>query len=253
MDQQRRQVIQEIVVEGEKPEILEHDWNELFKKGKIKKEDMDMMVMDFLVNKEFARAAESFHKESGCPLGIEDTSLLETQRTVKDLIFHREMDEVIDLLNEKLGPIFLKERPDLHFRLEQQKMIELCREEDFEAALAFSHEFIKWDKNVDLKKECRRTLLLMMFGNDTDCPVAALLLVRRYYDIEMDVIEEMIKFQGRETGNLIERAMKMLKLEQAKLSFHVNFPHLNNNGGYPSPLPHQRSSPSPLHHRRSSL
>jgi hypothetical protein len=79
-------------------------------------------------------------------------------------------------------------------------MIELCRREEFEAALAFSREFIKWDKNVDLKKECRRTLLLMMFGNDTDCPVARLLLVRRYYDIEMDVIEEMIKFQGRETG-----------------------------------------------------
>lgn len=60
--------------EQEKEEISEYDWNQLFKKGKIKKEDMDMLVMQFLINKDLAVVADTFHRESGC------------QRIVLDLI-----------------------------------------------------------------------------------------------------------------------------------------------------------------------
>lgn len=49
-----------------KKEITEYGWNEMLKKGKIKKEDMDMLVMDFLVNNELPHVADAFRKESGC-------------------------------------------------------------------------------------------------------------------------------------------------------------------------------------------
>lgn len=48
-----------------KKEITEYDWNEMLKKGKIKKDDMDMLVMDFLVDK-LPHVADAFLKESGC-------------------------------------------------------------------------------------------------------------------------------------------------------------------------------------------
>ncbi|PWA88387.1 glucose-induced degradation protein 8 [Artemisia annua] len=192
-----------IVLTPIKEDVSEDDWNELFKKGKFKKADMDMMVMDFLVNKEFAKVAETFHKESGCPLGIEDLSPLGIQKIVRDLILNRQFDEVISLLNEKFGSIFLKDRPEIIFHLEQQKMIEMCRRRDFEAALAFSREFIKWDtfeyKNDRMKSECRRTLLLMMYGDDKESPAAVILDPGRCFRIGKHVVKEMIRFQGRET------------------------------------------------------
>lgn len=83
-------------------------------------------------------------------------------------------------------------------------MIEMCRRRDFEAALAFSREFIKWDtfeyKNDRIKSECRRTLLLMMYGDDKESPAAVLLDPRRCFRIGTLAVKEMIRFQGRETG-----------------------------------------------------
>ena len=83
-------------------------------------------------------------------------------------------------------------------------MIEMCRRCDFEAALAFSREFIKWDtfeyKNDRMKSECRRTLLLMMYGDDKESPVAVILDPGRCFRIGTHVVKEMIRFQGRETG-----------------------------------------------------
>nr|GEW33086.1 hypothetical protein [Tanacetum cinerariifolium] len=232
-----------IVITPIKEDISEDDWNELFKNGKFKKEDMDMMVMDFLVNKEFAIVAETFHKESGCPMGIEDLSLLGTQKIVNDLILNGQFDEVISLLNEKLGSSFLENRPELSFYLEQQKMIEMCRRRDFGAALAFSRQFIKWEtfeyKNDRMKKKCRRTLLLMMYGDDKESPAAVLLDLRRCLCMGRLVVKEMIRFQGRETGNSLESAIKMCHFEQQELNKMANFPNFNSRTGFPESFSHR--------------
>lgn len=88
-------------------------------------------------------------------------------------------------------------------------MIELCRRGDFTAALAFSRKFIKWDKFVSMlfvggqtfKKECRQTLLLMLYGDDAESPVAYLLHPMRKSFIERYVVDKIIEYDGRQTGS----------------------------------------------------
>lgn len=86
-------------------------------------------------------------------------------------------------------------------------MIELCRKSDFKAALDFSRKFVKWEDfkhkwdNFDFKKECCRTLRLMMFGNDKESPVADLLHFGRIFWIAKSVLEKMMEYNCRQTGS----------------------------------------------------
>nr|XP_043620112.1 protein GID8 homolog [Erigeron canadensis] len=242
MDQEMPQVDSE---NGSAKEVIsEYDWNEMFKKGKFKKEDMNTLVMDFLVNKLHTNVAETFHTESGCPLGIEDISFIETQKTVKELIYKRQFDEVISLLNQKLGLSFLESNPQVRYLLDQQKMIELYRSGDIytNVALDFSHEFKMWAdfmvNDDDFDKDCFETLLLILSGDDKEVLVDDLLHPWRISWVVVSTLKAMIKFRGREQDHLIGKALKMLKAVEDELNEDVEFPNFYIGSGYPEPLPH---------------
>ncbi|XP_076890270.1 protein GID8 homolog [Bidens hawaiensis] len=160
------------------------------------------MVMDFLLAHGLLPAAQAFQQEAGCPIPMdsEKLALVETQKIVKDFIFNRQFDDAIRALNEILTPAFLEARPRVRFLLEQQKMIELCRARQFDEALKFSREFIRWE-SVELgddsfKKECRSTMLLMAYGDAESSPASDLLDTNRMTSIFQYVVDNMKTYHG---------------------------------------------------------
>ncbi|KAI3809945.1 hypothetical protein L1987_19549 [Smallanthus sonchifolius] len=219
--------------EPQMKEITEKDWNQILKKGEIKKEYMDLLIMDFLAINNLPTVSEAFHQESGCPLNIQDFCHTKSQKIVKHYINDHQSDKAINLLNNNLGLSFLKHRRQLHFRLETQKMVDLRNRGDFKGAYAFTPEFLMWADYDEFRNECYETISQLFSGDVNANMPNHLTYVMRIYCLAMDTVEELISVQDC----LIDRAVETLRLVEYELNKIVKFPNFNIDSGYPQPLP----------------
>ncbi|RZC50807.1 hypothetical protein C5167_019225 [Papaver somniferum] len=137
--------------------ITREEWEKKLNEVKIRKEDMNKLVMNYLVTEGYVEAAERFKMESGTEPLVDLASITE-RMAVKKALHCGDIEDAIEKVND-LNPEILDTNPQLFFLLQQQKLIELIRNGKTEEALEFAQEELapRGEENVT------NILLIYMF------------------------------------------------------------------------------------------
>ncbi|XP_038983048.1 protein GID8 homolog isoform X3 [Phoenix dactylifera] len=180
--------------------ITRDEWERKLKDVKIRKEDMNKLVMNFLVTEGFVEAAEKFRIESGTEPGI-DLGTITDRMAVKKAVQFGNVKDAIEKVND-LNPMILYANPQLHFHLQQQRLIELIRIGKVEEALEFAQEELapRGKENQSFLEELERTVALLAFEDVKNCPYGELLDVSQRLKTASEVNAAILANQSHEKG-----------------------------------------------------
>ncbi|KAK6183938.1 hypothetical protein SNE40_002310 [Patella caerulea] len=141
----------------------------------VTRADMNKLIMNYLVTEGFKEAAEKFRMESGVQPSV-DLDELDDRIKIRQAIHSGNIQDAICLVNQ-LYPELLDNDRYLYFRLQQQKMIELIRQKEVEAALEYAqiHLSERVEENPEVLSELERTLALLAFEDPESSPFSELL------------------------------------------------------------------------------
>ncbi|KAH7545948.1 hypothetical protein FEM48_Zijuj01G0148200 [Ziziphus jujuba var. spinosa] len=178
--------------------ITREEWEKKLNDVKIRKEDMNKLVMNFLVTEGYVDAAEKFRLESGTEPDI-DLATITDRMAVKKAVQCGNVEDAIEKVND-LNPEILDTNPQLFFHLQQQRLIELIRNGKVEEALEFAQEELapRGEENQSFLEELERTVALLAFEDVSNCPVGELLDVSQRLKTASEVNAAILTSQSHE-------------------------------------------------------
>ncbi|KAL5972556.1 hypothetical protein ACLOJK_039360 [Asimina triloba] len=178
--------------------ITRAEWEKRLNDAKIRKEDMNKLVMNFLVTEGYVEAAEKFRMESGTEPDI-DLATITDRMAVKMAVQCGNVEDAIEKVND-LNPEILDTNPQLFFHLQQQRLIELIRNGKVEEALEFAQEELapRGEENPNFLEELERTIALLAFEDVSNCPVGDLLGISQRLKTASEVNAAILTSQSHE-------------------------------------------------------
>ncbi|GJN08539.1 hypothetical protein PR202_ga26473 [Eleusine coracana subsp. coracana] len=177
-------------------------WERKLRDVKIRKEDMNRLVMNFLVTEGYVDAADKFRVESGTQPDI-DLATITDRMEVKRAVQSGNVQEAIEKIND-LNPTILDTNPQLYFHLQQQKLIELIRAGKINEALEFAQEELapRGEENQAFLEEIEKTVALLVFEDVKNCPYGELLDVSQRLKTASEVNAAILTSQSHEKAFL---------------------------------------------------
>nr|XP_004234130.1 protein GID8 homolog [Solanum lycopersicum] len=208
--------------------ITREDWEKRLNDVKIRKEDMNKLVMNFLVTEGYVEAAEKFRKESGTDPDI-DLATITDRMAVKKAVQAGNVEDAIEKVND-LNPEILDTNPQLFFHLQQQRLIELIRNGKIEEALEFAQEELapRGEENQSFLEELEKTVALLAFEDVSNCPVGELLDVSQRLKTASEVNAAILTSQSHEKDPKLPSLLKMLIWAQNQLGEKAVFPRITD-------------------------
>ncbi|TYH71357.1 hypothetical protein ES332_D05G180700v1 [Gossypium tomentosum] len=203
--------------------ISREEWEKRLNNVKIRKEDMNKLVMNFLVTEGNVEAAKKFRMESGTHhIGL---ATITDRMAVKKAAQCGNVKDAIEKIND-LNPEILDTNPQLFFQLQQQRLIELIRNGKVEAALEFAQEELapRAEENQSFLEELERTISLVAFEDTSNCPVGELLDISQRLKTASEVNAAVLTSQNPKLPSLL----KMLIWAQNKLDKKAAYPCIND-------------------------
>ncbi|XP_031249245.1 protein GID8 homolog isoform X2 [Pistacia vera] len=211
--------------------ITREEWEKKLNDVKIRKEDMNKLVMNFLVTEGYVDAAEKFRMESGTE--HIDLATITDRMAVKKAVQCGNVEDAIEKVND-LNPEILDTNPQLFFHLQQQRLIELIRNGKVEEALEFAQEELapRGEENSFLQQsfleELERTVALLAFEDVSNCPVGDLLDISQRLKTASEVNAAILTSQSHEKDPKLPSLLKMLVWAQNQLDEKAAYPRINN-------------------------
>ncbi|XP_021847785.1 protein GID8 homolog isoform X2 [Spinacia oleracea] len=207
--------------------ITKEEWEKKLKDVKIRKEDMNKLVMNFLVTEGYVDAAEKFRTESGTE--HIDLATIMDRMAVKKAVQCGNVEDAIEKVND-LNPEILDTNPQLFFHLQQQRMIELIRNGKIEEALEFAQEELapRGEENQSFLEELERTVALLAFEDVSNCPVGELLDISQRLKTASEVNAAILTSQSHEKDPKLPSLLKMLIWAQNQLDEKAAYPRIND-------------------------
>ncbi|KAK5831405.1 hypothetical protein PVK06_015202 [Gossypium arboreum] len=210
--------------------ISREEWEKRLKLNnvKIRKEDMNKLVMNFLVTEGYVEAAEKFRMESGTHPDI-DLATITDRMAVKKAVQCGNVEDAIEKIND-LNPEILDTNPQLFFQLQQQRLIELIRNGKVEEALEFAQEELapRGEENQSFLEELERTISLLVFEDTSNCPVGELLDISQRLKTATEVNAAVLTSQSHEKDPKLPSLLKMLIWAQNQLDKKAAYPCIND-------------------------
>ncbi|KAJ6825478.1 glucose-induced degradation protein 8-like protein isoform X1 [Iris pallida] len=208
--------------------ITREEWERKLKEVRIRKDDMNKLVMNFLVTEGYVDAALKFQAESGTESDI-DLETIKDRMTVKKAVQSGNVEDAIERVND-LNPEILDTNPQLYFHLQQQRLIELIRHGKIEEALVFAQEELapRGEENQSFLEELERTVALLAFEDANNCPFGELLDVSQRLKTASEVNAAILISQSREKDPKLPSLLKMMVWAQDQLDEKAAFPRINN-------------------------
>ncbi|KAI5004098.1 hypothetical protein ZWY2020_031341 [Hordeum vulgare] len=205
--------------------VTRDEWEGKLRDAKIRKEDMNRLVMNFLVTEGLVDAAHRFRLESGTQPEI-DLATITDRMEVKKAVQSGNVLEAVERIND-LNPTILDTNPELYFHLQQQKLIELIRVGKIPEALEFAQEELapRGEENEAFLEEIEKTVALLVFEDVKNCPYGELLDVSQRLKTASEVNAAILTSQSHEKDPKLPSLLKMLIWTQ------------NHPGGPPHPFP----------------
>ncbi|XP_022927346.1 protein GID8 homolog isoform X2 [Cucurbita moschata] len=207
--------------------IRREDWEKKLNDVRIRKEDMNKLVMNFLVTEGYVDAAEKFRIESGAEQI--DLATITDRMAVKKAVQCGNVEDAIEKVND-LNPEILDTNPQLFFHLQQQRLIELIRNGKVEEALEFAQEELapRGEENQSFLAELERTVALLAFEDVSNCPVRDLLDISLRLKTANEVNAAILTSQSHEKDPKLQNLLKMLMWAQDQLDEKAAYPHIND-------------------------
>ncbi|CAI0407370.1 unnamed protein product [Linum tenue] len=220
--------IEEMVKAESKKVISRVEWEKKLNDVKIRKEDMNRLVMNFFVTEGYVEAAEKFQRESGTETGIDLGSIID-RMAVKKAVQCGNVEDAIVKVND-LNPEILDTNPQLFFHLQQQRLIELIRNGKIEEALEFAQEELapRGEEDQSFLEELERTVSLLAFEDVANCPVGELLDISQRLKTASEVNAAILTSQSHEKEPKIPTLLKMLIWAQKELDQKAIYPRIND-------------------------
>ncbi|KAJ0257979.1 Protein GID8 [Hirschfeldia incana] len=217
--------------------ITRDEWEKKLNAVKLRKEDMNTLVMNFLVTEGFVEAADKFQKESGTKPEI-DLATITDRMAVKKAVQNGNVEDAIEKVND-LNPEILDTNPELFFHLQQQRLIELIRQGKTDEALEFAQEELapRGEENQAFLQELEKTVALLVFEDASNCPVKDLLDISHRLKTASEVNAAILTSQSHEKDPKLPSLLKMLIWAQNQLDEKAIYPHINDlsNGQLENP------------------
>ncbi|KAM0917557.1 hypothetical protein ACQ4PT_009416 [Festuca glaucescens] len=208
--------------------VTRDEWERKLRDVKIRKEDMDRLVMNFLVTEGFVDAADRFRLESGTQSDI-DLATITDRMEVKKAVQSGNVQEAIEKMND-LNPTILETNPQVYFHLLQQKLIELIRVGKISEALEFAQQELapRGEENQAFLKEIEKTVALLVFEDVENCPYGELLDISHRLKTANEVNTAILTSQSHEKDPKLTSLLKMLIWTQDQLDEKAAYPRINN-------------------------
>ena len=215
---------------GDSPKttISTEEWQKKLSGVKIRKEDMNVLVMNFLVTEGYVEAARMFERESGTGPGVDLESITDRMQ-IRKAVQNGNVEDAIDRVND-LNPEILEEKHHLFFHLQQQRMIELIRDGQTTQALEFAQEYLapRGEENAAFLSELERTVALLAFDDAGSSPVGDLMDVAQRQKTASELNAAILHSQCQEQEPRLPSLLKMMLWAQDRLSQHADFPKIND-------------------------
>ncbi|KAK4485213.1 hypothetical protein RD792_007840 [Penstemon davidsonii] len=207
--------------------ITKQEWEKKLADVKVRKEEMNKLVMNFLVTEGYVEAAEKFRLESGTE--HIDLATITDRMAVKKAVQSGNVVDAIEKVND-LNPEILDTNPQLFFHLQQQRLIELIRDGKVEEALEFAQEELapRGEENQSFLEELERTVALLAFEDVTNCPVRDLLDISQRLKTASEVNAAILTSQSHEKDPKLPSLLKMLIWAQNQLDEKATYPRIND-------------------------
>ncbi|KAL1537514.1 Glucose-induced degradation complex subunit, variant 2 [Salvia divinorum] len=205
--------------------ITREEWEKRLSNVKTRKEDMNKLVMNFLVTEGYVEAAERFQLESGTKPDI-DLATITDRIAVKKAVQCGNVEDAIVKVND-LDPEILDTNPLLFFHLLQQRLIELIRNGKIEEALEFAQEELA-PRGQCFLEEVERTIALLAFEDASKCPAGELLGMPHRLKIASEVNAAILTSQSHEKEPKLPSLLKMLLWAQNQLDETASYPRIRN-------------------------
>jgi len=207
--------------------IRKAEWDRRLHEVQISKQDLNRLIMDYLVIEGYKSAAEEFSQESGLMPCAEFESI-ESRMWIREALQRGDVEDAITRVND-LDPEILDTNPKLFFHLQQQKLIEFIRQGRIGDALQFAQEELapRGEENPEFLAELERTMALLVFdstGPPTPSAIAELLSpaqrLKTAGEVNAAILESVS--QGKEVK--LVGLLKLLCWGESLLSEKVEFP-----------------------------
>ncbi|KAH7442429.1 hypothetical protein KP509_03G088100 [Ceratopteris richardii] len=204
------------------------EWQRKLNEVKIRKSDMNRLVMNYFVTEGYVEAAEKFYKETGTEPDM-DLGTITDRMEVRKAIQCGNVQDAIEKVND-LNPEILDTNPQLFFHLQQQRLIELIRSGKVEEALEFAQEELapRGEENHEFLQELERTVALLAFEDTSSCPVGDLLDVSQRQKTASELNAAILTSQSHEKDPKLPGLLKMLIWVQKQLDEKVSYPRIND-------------------------
>jgi len=138
----------------------------------VTKDDLNRLIMDYLVIEGYKSAAEEFSQEANLtpPVNFES---IESRMDIREALQRGDVEDAITRVND-LNPEILDTNPALYFHLQQQKLIEFIRHGRIAEALEFAQEELapRGEESPEFLSELERTMALLAFEASASSPLA---------------------------------------------------------------------------------
>lgn len=212
--------------EGASRVISSLDWDKRRNAVQPAREDMNMLVMNYLVTEGYLDAAKQFEEESGTPAGVDLNSAADRMH-IRTALEKGQIEDAIEQIND-LNPEILEENSELFFHIQQQQMIELIRQQKIEEALCFAQEYLasKGEENPAFLDDLESTIALVAFANPAESPVKELMDVGQRQKTASELNSAILAKHDQEREPRLAAIMKMLTWGQQQLSEKATFPQM---------------------------
>jgi len=148
------------------------EWERRLEDVRVSKDDLNRLVMDYLVIEGYKSAAEEFSKESNLSPPVELDSI-EARMSIREAVQRGDIEQAIAMTNE-IKPEIFDDNPQLFFHLQQQILIEHIRNGRIAEALEFAQTQLapRGEENPEFLADLERTMALLAFDSTPDPPLA---------------------------------------------------------------------------------
>jgi len=204
------------------------EWKGKLEEVKISKQDLNKLVMNYLIIEGYKDAAEKFQQESGTNPGV-DLNSISDRMLIRNAIQNGRIEEAIERVND-LNPQILDSNPLIFFHLQQQRLIELIRKNNIQEALTFAQQELapQGEENSQFLEELERTMALLAFEDQSKSPVASLLDQAQRQRTASELNAAILVSQCQEKDPKLPILLKMLLWSQNQLERKIRFPKIKN-------------------------
>ncbi|KAL0223111.1 hypothetical protein P9112_002501 [Eukaryota sp. TZLM1-RC] len=212
------------------PDFDINNWITQLDSVHVSQEDIDNLVMDYLVVEGYKETAEAFATEIGLSSSMEP-SLIAERMQVRSAIINGDILKATDAINDIDVEILEKDKK-LFFGLQIQHLIELVKLGKIEDALHYAQQEVavhyfdpeyQFDSFLPTLEE---VMTLLMFEDPTTSPLAPLLDNSKRLQVASDVNSSILSVFSQSTKPKLYTLLEALSSLQEKQMGRKDFPKI---------------------------